>query len=62
MHNYRCYFLDARNYIRVAENIEAETPGEAIDRSLALLREHPKDYSVELWQGEQRVYPLPRVR
>jgi hypothetical protein len=62
MHIYRCYFLDARNHIRAAESIEAETPGEAIDRSLALLREHSKDYSVELWQGEQRVYPTPRVR
>ena len=54
---YRCYFLDAADHIRGAENIETETLVVAIERALALLRQRPQHDGIELWQGRRKVYP-----
>lgn len=56
---YRCYFLNAHDRIAAAQNFDAGALSEAIDKALALLKEHPEHSGVELWKGAQRVYPLP---
>ena len=59
---YRCYFLDRDDHIRERAEIEADAPGMAVDRALELLRANPQYYSIEIWQGAQRVYPETATR
>jgi hypothetical protein len=55
MPSYRCYFLDRQDHIQTAENIEAEGLDEAIEHTLAMLRQRPQHHSIELWQGALRL-------
>ena len=57
MGHYRCYFLDARDRIWAAENIEAHALAQAKEQGFAMLREHPRSRSIEIWQGSGRLYP-----
>ena len=62
MRVYRCYFLNDRDGIDGYENIEAHALDEAVNRALALLRQHPKLKGIEIWDGPHRVYPARRRR
>ena len=62
MRVYRCYFLNERDRIEAHENIEAHAVQEAVDRALALLRQHPKHKTIEIWDGPNRLYPARRRR
>ena len=62
MRVFRCYFLNERDRIEDYENIEALALDEAVDRSLALLRQQPKHKAIEIWEGPNRVYPARRRR
>jgi hypothetical protein len=53
---YRCYFLSSDDHIQAAENIEAETLGEAIERANAMLALHPQHHGIELWEGPNKVF------
>jgi hypothetical protein len=55
MPSYRCYFLDYQDHIQAAENIEADGLDEAIEHTLAMLRQRPQYHSIELWQGALRL-------
>jgi hypothetical protein len=57
---YRCLFLGAHNQVvGAADDIEAATPGEAVNQALLLLKTRPWYRGVELWDRTQRVYPAP---
>jgi hypothetical protein len=58
MSNYRCFFLNASNRVEAAEVIEAQTPTQAVEQALAILRERPQHRAIELWQGATLVYPM----
>ena len=62
MRVYRCYFVNEQHRIDGYENIEAHALGEALDRALALLRQHPKHKGIEIWEGPHRLYPARRRR
>jgi hypothetical protein len=57
MPDFRCYFLDADERIRAAQDIEADAASAAVARVLEMLKERPHHRSVEVWQGARRVYP-----
>lgn len=59
---YRCCFLDRSGRIRVAEDIDVEGLSDAIDRALTMLKHRPQHHSVEVWQGELKVYPIDPLR
>jgi hypothetical protein len=56
MASFRCYFLDANDRIRAAEDIETEALGQAIEQGLAMLRRTPYQ-AVEIWEGTMKVFP-----
>lgn len=56
MHIYRCFFLGEDDHIKAAEIIEADAIGEAIHKALVMLRERPEHRTVELWEGERKLY------
>lgn len=56
MAEYRCYFLNDRDRIQSAEDIEAERLDEAIDLALAMLGQRPQSHSIELWRGTLRLF------
>jgi hypothetical protein len=62
MDAYRCYFLDRDDQIRSTEDIEAEGLGEAIDRSLTMLKLRPHHHAIEVWRGARMVYPRHAAR
>lgn len=62
MRVFRCYLVNGRDGIEAYENIEAHALDEAIDRALALLRQHPKHNRIEIWDGPHRLYPARKRR
>jgi hypothetical protein len=56
MQIYRCFFLSEDDHIEAAEIIEADAIGEAIDKALVMLQERPEHGTVELWEGERKLY------
>ena len=60
MRVFRCYFLNERDRIEDYENIEALALDEAVDRSLALLRQRREHKAIEIWEGPNRLYPARR--
>jgi len=62
MRVYRCYFLNEQHRVDGYENIEAHALDEALDRALALLRQHPRHKRIEIWEGPHRLYPARRRR
>jgi hypothetical protein len=57
MPTYRCYFLDKRDHIKAAADLEADALAAVIDKALVLLKKRPEHHSIEIWQGAQRLYP-----
>ena len=57
MNVYRCYFLNAANRIEAAEDLDAETLSEAVERAQSMLQSRPQHRAIELWEGARRVYP-----
>ena len=57
MPTFRCYFLDGDNHIWAAEIIDAPAPGEAIEKSLAMLRQS-RHQAIEIWEGATKVFPV----
>ena len=59
MATYRCYFLDQNEHIHGRAEVEAGGLEEAVDRALEMLKAQysPKCEFIEIWQGEQRLYP-----
>ena len=62
MRVFRCYFLNERDRIEAYENIEALALDEAVDRSLALLRQRREHKAIEIWEGPHLLYPVRRRR
>jgi len=64
MIHYRCYFIDERDHISSAADIPADGLTKAVEQSLTMLAGRPLASSIELWQGELRLYssrrPSPR--
>ena len=58
---YRTYFLNEENRIRAAEDIAAEHPAEAVEKSLAMLAQRPHHRGIEVWREERRIYPAPQA-
>jgi hypothetical protein len=57
---YRCYFLDAEDHIKAAEEIEAVSNSEVIDRALAMLKDRPQHQGIEIWEGTRRLFTSRR--
>ena len=53
---YRCYFLDESDHISGTEIIDADALTAAVEKARALLRDLPNHRSVEVWQGDERLY------
>ena len=53
---YRCYFLDDGDHISGTEVIDAEALSVAVEKARAMLKELPNHRSVEVWQGDSRLY------
>jgi hypothetical protein len=49
MRAYRCYYLDERDMIFLAEVIEAESDADALRQAAAMLAKKPKTVAVEIW-------------
>jgi hypothetical protein len=49
MRAYRCYHLDERDMIFLAEIIEAESDADAVRQAAALLAKKPTTTAVEVW-------------
>ena len=56
MPSYRCYFLDEGDHISGTEIIDADALSAAVEKARAMLKELPNHRSVEVWQGENRLY------
>lgn len=56
MPSYRCYFLDESDHISGTEMIDADALTAAVEKARALLRDLPNHRSVEVWQGDERLY------
>jgi hypothetical protein len=56
MHIYRCFFLGEDDHIKAAEIIQVDVIGEAVHKALVMLRERPEHRTVELWEGERKLY------
>ena len=56
----RCYFLDAEDHIKAAEEIEAVSSAEAIERALAMLEDRPQHHGIEIWEGARRLFASRR--
>jgi hypothetical protein len=59
MPTYRCYFLDRKDHIGAAADIEAAALSEAVATALAMLKLRPLFDDIEIWQGTHRLYPEP---
>ena len=59
MPTYRCYFLDRKDHIGAAADIEAAELSEAVATALAMLKLRPLFDDIEIWQGTHRLYPEP---
>ena len=59
MATYRCYFLDGDEHIHGSAEVEADRLEDAVDRALEMLKAQysPKCEFIEIWQGDQRLYP-----
>jgi hypothetical protein len=59
MATYYCYFLDHDEHIHGRADVEASGLEEAVDRALEMLKAQysPKSAFIEIWQGDQRLYP-----
>jgi hypothetical protein len=59
MPTYRCYFLDPDEHIHGSADVEAGGLEEAVDLALEILKAQysPKCEFIEIWQGDQRLYP-----
>jgi hypothetical protein len=63
MPSYRCYFLDEGDHISGTEIIDADALSIAVEKARAMLKDLPNHRSVEVWQGEHRLYaPAPASR
>jgi hypothetical protein len=49
MRSYRCYFLDERDMISLAEIIEADSDEDALRQAAARLAKKPAATAVEVW-------------
>ena len=49
MRSYRCYYLDERDMIFLAEIIEADSDEDALRQAAVLLAKKPKTSAVEVW-------------
>jgi hypothetical protein len=60
MRSYRCYYLDERDMIFLAEIIEAASDEDALRQAAALLAKKPKATAVEIWDLARLVDRLTR--
>jgi hypothetical protein len=49
MRSYRCYFLDERDMISLAEIIEADSDADALRQAAERLAKKPNAMAVEVW-------------
>ena len=56
MARYRCYFLGVNGKILVAEDIDASSDVDALDRARQSFSQWPMFPTFELWQGDNRIH------
>jgi hypothetical protein len=58
---FRCFFLNVDGKIEAAEELRAETVGDALELARAAFAQHDRFPAFELWQGAQRLHVEARV-
>jgi hypothetical protein len=56
MIHFRCYFLNADEHIKAAQDFECESEANAIDRARRVFAEADKYSAFELWREGTRVH------
>ena len=57
MPHFRCYFFDQDHRIVGRAELQVDRLRAAIERAIELKTGRPQCHSIEIWQGDQRLYP-----